>query len=101
VKCRSAGGSETILKPDLDVATALGELVVVDREPAADVGERILLRAHRHPVGKHGDLADDLRDRAVALAGLALADQPCVLGEAAGVEEERHAVAVADRTHAS
>ena len=35
------------------------------------------------------------------LARLALADEPGVLGEAAGVEEQRHAVAVAERPHAA
>ena len=37
---------------DLEVAALIRELVVVHRQPAADVRERILLRAHRHPVGE-------------------------------------------------
>ena len=40
------------LGEDQQVAAALGEVVVVHREPAADVGERVLLRAHRHAVGE-------------------------------------------------
>ena len=87
------------LGEDAERAALVGELRVVHRHPAADVREGILLRAHRHPVGERGRLADDLGHRAICVALLALADEPRVLGEAAGVEEERHAVAVADRAH--
>ena len=52
---------------DQEVAAAIRQRVVVQREPAADVGERILLRAHRHPVGERGHLADDVGDRDVAV----------------------------------
>ena len=69
------------------------------RQPAADVGEAVLLRRHRHAVGERRHLAHDVGDRPVGLARLALLDEPGVLGEAAGVEEQRHAVAVADRAH--
>ena len=84
------------LGQDEHVATRLGERVVVEREPAADVGEPVLLGAHRHPVGERGHVADDVRDRPVRLAGLAGLDEPGVLGEPAGVEEERLPVPVAD-----
>jgi hypothetical protein len=40
-------------------------------------------------------------DLAVAVAGFALVDEPGVLGESAGVEEQRHAVLVAQRPHAA
>ena len=87
------------LGQDEQRAAALGERVVVRREPAADVRERVLLGADRHPVGEPCHLAHDVGDVALALARLALADEPGVLGEAAGVEVERHAVAVADGAH--
>ncbi len=85
------------LGEDEEIAALLGQAVVVHRQPAADVGEAVLLRAHGHAVGQRGDLAHDLGHAPVALAGLAGLDEPGVLGEAAGVEEEGHAVAVADR----
>ena len=49
------------------------------------------------PSASDGHLAHDVGDVAVALALLALADEPGVLGEAARVEEQRLAVAVAER----
>ena len=80
---------------------ALGELVVVEREPAADVAHRVLLGRHRHAVGERGHLADDVGDAAGEVAGLAALDEVGVLGEAAGVEEQRDAVEVAQRAHAA
>ena len=49
------------------------------------------------PSASAGHLADDVGDRPAGLALLALVDEPGVLGEPAGVEEQRHAVPVADR----
>ena len=80
---------------------ALGELVVVEREPAADVAHRVLLGRHRHAVGVGGHLADDVGDAAGEVARLAALDEVGVLGEAAGVEEQRHAVEVAQGAHAA
>ena len=79
---------------DEHVAATFGEGVVVERQPAADVAEGVLLRAHRHAVGQGGHLANDVGDLALALALFALVDEPGVLREAAGVEEEGDAVAV-------
>jgi hypothetical protein len=45
-----SGRIECFAKCRSSISAALGERVVVEREPAADVRERILLRAHRHPV---------------------------------------------------
>jgi hypothetical protein len=73
--------------------SARRQRVVVHREPAADVGQAVLLGAHRHAVGQAEDLAGDVATAALALARLALVDEPRVLGEATGVEEQRHAVA--------
>ena len=75
----------------------LGQGVVVQGQPAADVAHRVLLGAHRHAVGQAGHLADDVGHRPLALALLALPDEPGVLREAAGVQEERLVVAVAQR----
>ena len=55
------------------------------------------LARHRHAVGQRRDLADDVGDRPAGLAGLARLDEPGVLGEPAGVEEERDREPVADR----
>ena len=68
---------------------------VAHREPAADVGEPVLLGAHRHAVGEGRHVVDDVGDRTVGLARLTGLDEPRVLGEPAGVEEQRDAVAVA------
>ena len=95
---QTAVGREA-LGQDQQVPALLGEGVVVEREPAADVREPILLRRHGHPVGQRGHLADDVRDRAVFLAGLTELDEPGVLGESAGVEEEGHAVAITGGAH--
>ena len=40
------------LGEDAERAALVGELGVVHRHPAADVRERVLLRAHRHAVGE-------------------------------------------------
>ena len=50
------------LGEDEQVAERLRERVVVARQPAADVAERVLLRAHRHAVGERRHLADDVGD---------------------------------------
>jgi hypothetical protein len=73
------------------------ERAVAHREPAADIGEPVLLGAHRHAVGEGRHVMDDVDDRTVGVAGLAGLDEPRVLGEPAGVEEQRDAVAVAHR----
>jgi hypothetical protein len=77
----------------------LGDGVVVHRQPAADVGEAVLLGAHRHAVGERRDLADDVRDRSFGLARLPKLDEPGILGEPAAVEEKWDAVAIADGPH--
>ena len=97
---QAAVGGEP-LGEDEQVAALLGEVVVVQRQPAADVGQAVLLGAHRHAVGQRRHLPHDVGDRSLGVAGLALADEPGVLGEAAGVEEQRHLVAIAERPHAA
>ncbi len=84
------------LGEDEEIPAALGERVVVHREPAADVAHRILLRAHGHAVRERGHLADDVGHVLVGVALLAGLDEPGVLREPAGVEEQRHVMAVAD-----
>ena len=96
----SAVGGEA-LGEDQDLAAALGQLRVAHREPPADVGEAVLLGTHGHAVGERGDLAHDVGDLALGLARLTLADEPRVLREATGVEEERPVVLVADRAHSA
>jgi hypothetical protein len=59
--------------------------------------QAVLLGRHGHAVDQRGHLADDVGDRPASVARLALADEPGVLGKAAAVEEQRLAVAVADR----
>ena len=82
-------------------AALVGERVVVHRQPAADVAQRVLLGAHRHAVCERRDLAHDVAYLTVAVAGLTLVDEPGVLGEPARIEEQRHPVLVAQRAHAA
>jgi hypothetical protein len=49
-----------------EVAGLLEEVVVVEREEAADVDEEVLLAAHGAAVGVRARLAQDLRDGASA-----------------------------------
>ena len=72
---------------DQQVATTLGNVVVVERQPSTDVAEGILLRAHGHTVGERGDLSYDVCNLAPRLTLLALVDEPRVLGKPACVEE--------------
>ena len=72
-------------------------LVVADGDEAADVRDRVLLRAHEDAVGVGHHLAHDLRQRHVRVAGLALLDEPRVLGEAGDVEDELLVALARDR----
>jgi hypothetical protein len=76
--------------------------VVVQAEEPADVHQRVLLGAHGAALAEVEHLAADVVDGLVATAGLALPDEPGVLGEPAGVEDQRHALFAAegaDRAH--
>ena len=81
------------LGEDEQVAALLGQLGVVEGKPAADVAQRVLLRGHRHPVGQPRHLPHDVRHGRVAVALLPALDEPGVLGEAAGVQEQRNVAA--------
>ena len=83
------------LGEDQHVAALLGQGVVVHRQPAADVGQPVLLRRHGHAVRQPADLLDDVDDRAMLLPRLARLDEPRVLREPAGIEEQRFAAAIA------
>ena len=87
------------LGEDEKVAALLGETVVVHREPPADVRERIFLGAHRHAVGVRRHLAHDVAHVAPCVPVLAQPDEPGVLGETAGVKEQRDAITLADGAH--
>ena len=69
--------------------------VVVQRQEAADVGHAVLLGAHRAAVGVAEHLLGDRQRRLIGVALFAQLDEPGVLGEAAGIEEEGDAVAMA------
>ena len=84
------------LGEDFQGAALLGQAVVVEGQPAADVGQGVLLGRHRHPVGQGGHLPDDAGDRDVGVAGLDGLDEPRVLREPARIQEQRLAVPVTD-----
>src|SRR5215211_6697173 len=64
------------------------DLVLADGDEAADVRDRVLLRAHEDAVRVEEHLAGNVRKRLVRIPFLALADEPGVLGEARDVEHE-------------
>ena len=64
VSSRKAAVGGEALGEDEHVAALLGEVAVTHRQPPTDVGEAVLLRAHRHAVGERGDVADDVGDGA-------------------------------------
>ena len=87
------------LGEDEQVAAASGQLGIVHREEPADVGEPVLLCRECAAVGEGEQLARDRRRRLARVALLAELDEVGVLGEPAGVEEQRDAVPIADRAH--
>ncbi len=68
---------------------------VVDRQPAADVDQAVLLGADPGAVGVVAELAQNLGDGALRVALLALLDEQGVLDHARGVQVDLDAVAVA------
>ena len=83
------------LEDDDEVARFLEDVRVVDREPAADVDERILLRAHPGAVGVRAELMEDFGDALARVALLPLLDEPGVLDHPCRVEKEPDPVPVA------
>jgi hypothetical protein len=69
------------------------------QEQAADVDQAVLLGGDGRAVGEVEHLTDDVARGLALELGLALADEPGVLGEAARVEEEGELVAIADPAH--
>ncbi len=92
---KSAVRVEALVHDD-EVAQLLEQVVLVDGHEAADVDEAVLLGAHPGAVGVRAELEDDLGDRAIGVAGLALLDEQGVLDDAGRVEEEADAVADAE-----
>ena len=76
------------------------QIIVVQGQPAADIGEAVLFCAHGHAVSAGETVAHDVGDRTVALARLPLFDEPGVLGEAAAVDDEGLAEIMCDLGHA-
>ena len=79
------------------VARGLRQFVVIERQPAADIGKSVLLGRHRHAVGLCKHVAHDVDDGAAVLAALAALDEPGIFGEAAAVDVKRLAVSVRER----
>src|SRR6185436_21195147 len=75
--------------------------IIVHCEKASDVGEAVLFRRHRAAVGEAEHLACDLARCPAVLSRLTLLDEPGVFGETAGVEKQRLAIAIAERTGAA
>jgi len=80
---------ELVLQP-------LDPRLVAQREKAPDVGEPILLRAHRAAFREREDLPDDFGDGATRLPRLPLPDEPGVLRESTRVDQQRNSVAAAE-----
>ncbi len=71
-----------------EIPAGLGESVVVHGEEPADVRHPVLLGGHGAPVHERENLAGDLRRAAIGLARFPGLDEPGVLREPAGIEEE-------------
>jgi hypothetical protein len=74
-------------------------LVIANGDEAADVGNRVFLRAHQDRVRLGEELMHDLAERTAGPALFPLADEPGVLGEARDVHDELLAVAVCERRY--
>jgi len=83
IASRHAAISWETFGQDQPVAGLQGKIVVIQRQPAADIAEGILLCAHSHVVGIGEHVAHDVFDRAILLTCLAFLDEPGVLGKAA------------------
>ena len=99
VVARQATVGRETFREDKQVAAALGPLVIVECQEAADVGHAVLFGAHGAAVGEGKHLLGDRERRLLGVARFALLDEPGVLGVTAGVEEERHAVGPAHVAH--
>ncbi len=87
------------LGEDEQVGLLLQDAVVIAAEEAADIREGVLLGGEGAAIGEREHLLRDLFGRPCGVAGLALPDEPGVLGEAAGIQVERNAVSGADALH--
>ena len=87
------------LDQDEHVLELLEQALVPHGDETADVGQAVLLRAHRAAVAGVEHVGRDLADAAMRLPGLPLLDEPRVLGKPTGVEEERNSVAPTDLGH--
>jgi hypothetical protein len=86
---KALADNEVVLDP-------LGQGVVVEGDEPADVDQGVLLAAHGRAVRVGEHLLGDLEDALLGVVLLPLLDEPGVLGEAAGVQEERNVVMGAD-----
>ncbi|GIW73104.1 MAG: hypothetical protein KatS3mg102_2646 [Planctomycetota bacterium] len=91
VAARHAAIGRKALGEHEQVARAVGQLRVAQRQKAADVGQTVLLRAHDAGVGAGEHGARDLAHASFGVARLPRLDEPGVLGEAAGIDHERYA----------
>ena len=82
---------------DDQLARASQELGVTEQQQTTRVHDAVLLGADGRTVRHVEHLPHDRADRTVVLPGLALLDEPGVLCEPAGVQEQRHPVPVADQ----
>lgn len=86
------------LVEDAALAALLVEAaVVVEADEPADVDQAVFLPAHDAGVGVRELLAGDGGDGVVLVAGFALLDEVGVLGEPAGVDDERGVDVVGER----
>ena len=84
---QAAVGVQALVDHD-HVPRLLEELLVVHRQPAADVDHGVLLGAHRAGVGVGAELLEDFGHRLRLVARLALLNEIGVLDRAGGVEND-------------
>ena len=73
--------------------------LVAEQQQASDIYQAVFLGADRRTVGQIEHVADDFAHVTVLHAGFTKVDEIGILREAAGIEEKRKVVTIADRAH--
>ena len=97
IPCQAPVGGESFAQ-DLHIFAALGQIIIIHGQKAADVGHAILFGAHGGAVGVAEHLLCDLHRRFVGVALLPHLDEPGVFRKAAGVDEEGNVMTMRNLT---
>ena len=65
-----------------------GQFIIVERQPATNIAESVLLCTHRHHVGIGKAVSYDFSNGAILLTGFTLFDKPSILSKATSVDDQ-------------